>query len=293
MSIRRVVKTILVVVIGAMTIYIVMTIFNSVSMNNMIVAEVSHLKSTTTMAGKKKFDVKDLKGLPEPVQRYFEHVLPPGQTSIPWISYNSSGKFKLPFSDKYFSVTASEYLFAEKPALIFDAFFKHCPFFGSWVHVRDKYEAQKGNMFANLYSGINLFQVDDAKELDQDMFLRYIGHLVLIPTALLPNNYVHWEPIDENHAKLVVADGANKGSSIVTFNETGEIIQWATDNRYEKQGKKFRKVSHIGYRSNYQQISGIKVPLDFKVEKVLPDGTREVFWEGTITDIRFAESNNS
>lgn len=56
-----------------------------------------------------------------------------------------------------------------------------------------------------------LYEIDFVKELDQDMLMRFIGNSPLFPTALLPSDYVRWEPVDEHSAKLVVHDGNNTG----------------------------------------------------------------------------------
>lgn len=287
---RRRTKTILIVALSAILIIpLAFLISAAVSMNRMIQAEINDLKSNAAIAPARRFELQDLAGLPEPVQRYFRHVLPPGRHHIAWVSYTSNGEFKLPFSDKYFSVSARECLSGTTPGLIFDARFDHCPFFGAWVRVRDKYSGQKATMYGNLFSGVNIINESEVEELDRDMFLRFTGHLPLIPTALLPNSFLKWEAIDTNTAKLVVADGVNTGSAIVKFNARGEIVRWETEGRYDRLDGKYRKVKHIGYRSNYRTVSGVKIPFDFKVEKILPDGSREVFWRGSIADVRFAD----
>ncbi len=284
-------KTIMIVALIAMLIFpLAFLITGAASMNNMIQHEIRDLSSKETAEPAKRFTLPDLDGLPEPVRRYFLHVLPVGRQHIAWVKYKSTGKFKLPFSDKYFRVTASEYLFASKPGLIFDAQFKDCPFLGAWVHIRDKYAMQKATMYGNLFSGLNIINEKNAEELNQDMFLRFIGHLTMIPTALLPNDYLSWKPIDNHSAKLIVTDGSNSGHAIVGFNNAGEIVRWETDGRYDRLDGRYRKVKHIAYRSNYREISGVRVPLDFRVEKILPDGTREIFWHGTIEDVRFVET---
>lgn len=73
----------------------------------------------------------------------------------------------------------------------------------------------------------------------------------------------------------------------MSFNDIGEIIKWETKGRHDRFEGRWREVEQIGYRSNYQEISGVKVPLNFEIEKILPDGTHEVFWKGEIKDIQF------
>lgn len=266
---------------------LVFLIINSISMNSMVDSEIEELITEAKNSEVKIFSYEDLEGLPEPVQRYFRYTLKDGQEYIRFAKMKTSGEFRRPNEEKTADVTADEYFTAERPAFLFDAHFANYPYIGFWVDVRDKYHHGKGDMYVNLFSGYNVLDTRGAKELDQTSFLRFIGQTVMFPTALLPSDYVRWESIDENSARIVVIDGDNSGTASVYFNEAGEITKWVTEGRYEHVNGNYRKIGTIGYRSNYREIDGVKVPMKFVIERVLSDGTREVFWKGEVIDIQF------
>ena len=95
------------------------------------------------------------------------------------------------------------------------------------------------------------------RELNITPLLRWAGEAVMYPTALLPGEYVRWEPIDEHSAKAIITDGNNTGTYRFYFNDVGEIIRYESDDRYDRIDGKFYKVGSIAYRSHYKEIKGL------------------------------------
>jgi hypothetical protein len=284
---KRVVKSSL-LVLGVIVLGVfAFLLTNSISMDRMVDREIKAFISEAESSEIKVFSYKDLEGLPEPVQRYFRYALQDGQAYIRFAKMEMSAKFRRPNEEKMSDITADQYFTTERPGLLFVARLHNYPFWGVWVDVRDGYHHGKGKMNVNILSGLNVLDERDVRELDHTMFLRFVGQAMMCPTALLPSDYVQWEPVDENSARIVVADGDNSGTSLVYLNEGGEITKWVTEGRYEKVGDVYRQVGTIGHHSNYQEVDGIKVPMKVVVERVLSDGTREVFLDGEIQDIQF------
>jgi len=284
---KKVVKSSL-AVLGVIVLGVfVFLITNSISMDRMVDSEIKEFISEAKNSEIKIFLYRDLEGLPEPVQRYFRYALQDGQEYIRFAKMEMSAKFRRPNEQKMSDMTADQYFTTERPGLLFVARLHNYPFWGVWVDVRDGYQHGKGKMQVNLVSGFNVLDERDVKELDHTMFLRFMGQAMMCPTALLPSDYVQWEPVDENSARIVVANGDNSGTSLVYFDEGGAITKWVTEGRYEKVGDAYRQVGTIGHHSNYQEIDDIKVPTRVVVERVLSDGTREVFLDGEIQDIQF------
>jgi hypothetical protein len=109
----------------------------------------------------------------------------------------------------------------------------------------------------------------------------------MFPTALLPCEYIKWKPIDRNSAELAVTDGNNIGTYRFYFNDTGEIVKYESDDRYDKIDGKFQKVGSVAVRSHYKEFNGIKVPTKFLITRILPGGAHEEFWKGEVTDISY------
>jgi hypothetical protein len=276
-------------VLGAIVFGIfIFLIINNYSMNQMVEKEIDEFITEAKQAKVRTFSYKDLEDLPKPVQRYFRYTLKDGQKYIKFARMKAFGLFKRPNrGKKWGKMEVDQYFITERPAFLWDASMRNDPFKFWWSDIRDKYHNSKGDMYVNLFSGFNVLDARGIKKLDNTMFMRFIGEAVLFPTALLPSNYLKWEPIDKNSAKVLVSDGENKGEAICYFNKVGEIVKWVTNGRYERCGDSHREVGTIGYRSEYRDINGIKVPMKFVVTRVLPDGTHEVFWKGEVLDIQF------
>jgi hypothetical protein len=254
-------------------------------MNRMVEREIEELIAEAKQAKVKTFSYEDLEGLPDPVQRYFRYTLKDGQEYIRFVRMKAVGDFRRPATPNWNTLLTQSYVATEPPALIFDVVMKQNAFV--WFDARDKYYRSKGDMHVNLFSGFNVLKESDVRELNITSLLRWAGEAVMYPTALLPGEYVRWEPIDEHSAKAIITDGNNTGTYRFYFNDVGEIIRYESDDRYDRIDGEFYKVGSIAYRSHYKEIKGIKVPTKFLIVRILPDGTHEEFWNGEVTDIQF------
>lgn len=204
-------------------------IVNSFSMNRMVNSEIDEFISEAKNAKSSTFSYKDIEGLPDPVQRYFRYALKDGQRYIRFARMRAVGEFRRPVQERWTKATACEYFTTEPPGLIFDAVMKQDPVL--WFDVRDKYHHSKAGMFVNVFSGFNVLDQSDVRELNITTLLRWAGEAVMFPTALLPSEYIRWEPIDKNTAKAIITDGNNTGTYRFYFNDMGEIVRYESDDR--------------------------------------------------------------
>jgi hypothetical protein len=269
----------------------------------MVKSEIDELISEARNTKGRTFSYKDIEGLPDPVQRYFRYALKDGQKYIRFARMKAVGGFRRPGQERWTRATASEYFTTEPPGLIFDAVMKQnrvlwfdvrdkyhhgtAGMFVLWFDVRDKYHHGTAGMFVNVLSGFNVLDESDVRELNITTLLRWAGEAVMFPTALLPSEYIRWEPIDKNSAKAIITDGNNTGTYRFYFNDVGEIVRYESDDRYDRIEGRFQKVRSIAHRSHYKEIDGIRVPTKFLIVRILPDGTHEEFWKGEVTDIQF------
>lgn len=257
-------------------------------MKKMVSSEINELiTDSEEHKSSKLFTYDMLEGLPKPVQRYFMYAIPENTRLISFARMKASGEFRRPKADVSNFKTKS-YFLVHTPGFIFDAVMKAKPFI--WFDVRDKYYRHKASMFVNIFSCLNVLNVDDQPELNQTTLLRWAGEAVMFPTALLPGKNVKWEAIDENSARAVISDGDISGTMTCYFNELGQIVRYECSDRYDYIDGKVQKTGSIAYRSNYRDINGLKLPMNFEVVRILPDGSKEVFWKGEVTDISFTET---
>lgn len=129
------------------------------------------------------------------------------------------------------------------------------------VTARDMYILNKGRLVVTLFS---LFKIADGQgeKYDQGELLRWLAESVWFPTNLLPNENLHWEPIDNHNAQLTFNHNNLTLSYLVTFNNIGEITQLQTK-RYMGETN---LETWIGKVSDYNELNGMVVPT--KIEAI-------------------------
>ena len=189
-----------------------------------------------------------LAGLPEPVQRYFKHVLKEGQPYVSFVSLSHDGEFKIGLDKNWTKIKGEQYFTAQKPGYIWKGT-------TTLVTARDMYISDKGRLIVTLLSLINVVD-GQGKEFDEGEFQRWVSEGVWFPTNLLPSEKLQWLAIDENTAKLIFKYNELSVCFLVSFNKQGEITQMET-RRFMEKGK---KEIWIGKMTDYKQINGILVP---------------------------------
>lgn len=85
---------------------------------------------------------------------------------------------------------------------------------------------------------MSLITVADAKgpKIDQGTLVRYLAEMVWFPTAAL-NDYVEWEEIDANSARVTMSYNGVTVSGTFTFNDKGEVLNFTTERYKETEGE--------------------------------------------------------
>ncbi|MFZ5633094.1 MAG: DUF6544 family protein [Bacillota bacterium] len=257
--------------------------FGSNNFNKVIKKEIKQLTSNMSNPAAKVFTYADIKELPEPVQRYFKFTLKEGQTYIRFVRLKQTGLFRTKPEQNFMPIKAEQYFTTEKPAFIWKATANPTSFI--WIGVRDKYYQGKGNMLVKLFSSFTLANAK-GKEIDISSLIRFLSEAPWFPTALLPSDYLEWIAIDSNSAMAVITDGQYTASVIFTFNERGEIIKLSTKDRYMDNDGQYSKEEWICHYNNYQEINGVKIPIEGEVDWNLPKGTFN-YAKLKVTDIQY------
>ena len=197
----------------------------------------------------KVYAVKQLDGLPEPVQRYFKLVLKDGQPYINSVGLTHNGFFKTDLKKDFIKISGEQYFSAQKPQFIWKGE-------TSMFTARDFFINDKGGLIATL---LDVYTVADVKgaNLDEGELQRWMAESVWFPTNLLPSEYVKWSAIDSNSAKLSFKYKTTAFDFIVRINDIGEIT--------EIEGYRFmitaKKEKWVCKMANYQERNGVKIPI--------------------------------
>lgn len=222
--------------------------------------EITALFSPSTLASPKIFHYADLADLPEPVQRYFKHVLPDGTPYINNARLTHSGQFRTGEGKDWMNISGEQYFTAATPGFIWKGTTK-------LFTARDMFIAGKGRLVVSLSS---VFNIVDSKgeKIDQGELLRWLGESVWFPTNLLPGENLTWAAIDSLSAKLSFSYNGINIFYLVTFNEIGEITRLETQ-RYMGEDN---LETWVGLLTDYKEINGVKVPTRIEGTWKLPTG---------------------
>ncbi|GAB3643641.1 hypothetical protein GCM10027423_42780 [Spirosoma arcticum] len=220
------------------------------------------------------YDPVQLTDLPAPVQRYFWHVLKPGQPYLRSVRLRHDGQFKTDLKKDWMPITGEEYFLANKPGYVWIGT-------TTWFTARDQYGAGRGSLTVWFLGTLPIVQ-GRGPSYDQGELLRWLPEAVWFPTSLLPGGRVIWSPVDDYSATLTLTDHGQTVSCLMSFNERGELVRC--------QAQRYRDVTHIetwvGHLSNYQDRHGLRVPTRIEAAWVIK-GEEKPYARFVLRDIEY------
>jgi uncharacterized protein DUF6920 len=229
-------------------------------------------------------DFRELEGLPAPVRRYFRAALTEGQPLVSAVSVEHTGIFNMSDSgEQWRPFTSTQRIVTRRPGFVWDGRIALVP--GVAVHVHDAYVAGEGILHPALFGLITLADLrDTGGEVARGELMRFFAEVAWYPTALLPSQGVRWEPVDEHAAKATLIDGELSLTMLFRFGDHGFIESVQAEHRGRTVGGQVIPTPWEGRFSNYQERSGMHVPLRGEVAWLLPEG-RKPYWRGRITKL--------
>ena len=232
---------------------LILFILGKVNLSIKFGREVKALFAQSKRITGQSFHKTQLDSLPEPVQRYFNHILKEGQPYISYARIKHNGQFKTGLDKGWINITGEQYATTEKPGFIWKGT-------TAMFVARDMYISDKGRLIATLFS---LYNVVDAKgdKYNEGELLRWLGESILYPTNFLPSERLQWFPIDSNTAKLTFEYNGLSLFFKITFNEIGEITEMETK-RYMGEDN---LETWVIKAANYKEWNKVIIPTAFDV----------------------------
>ena len=236
--------------------------------------QVKELFAQSKSISEQLFHKNQLNDLPEPVQRYFKHILKENQPYISYARIKHDGQFKTDLKKSWVDIKGEQYATTEKPGFIWKGT-------TAMFVARDLYISDKGRLIATLFS---IYNVADAKgeKYNEGELLRWLGESVLYPTNLLPSKRLQWLPIDSNTAKLIFNYNGLHLFFIFTFNEIGEITEMETKRYMGDENLE----TWVIKATNYKEFNNILIPTAFNVLWRLKKGDFS-YAEFNITEVTY------
>ena len=223
-----------------------------------------------------RFDVRELDGLPAPVQRYFRAVLTDGQPIIAAATIKMAGTINLSASaDQWKPFTSRQRVVARRPGFLWDA--KIALFPGVPAHVEDSYIAGQGQLIAKLLGLFTVAAAHGGGELARGEFMRWFAEAAWYPTALLPSQGVRWQAVDDASANATIVDGPITLTLRFRFNEAGLISSVRAESRGAGVGNDMIMLPWDCGLSDYQRQDGMLIPMTGEAAWVRPEGRKAYF----------------
>ncbi|WP_310429741.1 DUF6920 family protein [Chamaesiphon sp. VAR_48_metabat_135_sub] len=230
----------------------------------------------------KTYDLKELEGLPDPVQRFFRVVLKEGQPIVAAVNLSQQGIFNMSeTAAKWSPFTATQLVTTQRPGFDWDARIQMAPGVSAFVH--DAYVLGAGSLHASLLGLFTVADVRGTPQAAQGELLRFFAEMPWYPTALLPSQGVRWEAIDDTSARATLTDAPTTVSLLFRFNAQGTIETMRAEARYRD---KLTAMPWSGRFWNYSVCNEMLIPLEGEVGWEYPDGIR-LYYKGKVTEINY------
>ncbi|MEO6977466.1 MAG: DUF6544 family protein [Mucilaginibacter sp.] len=248
------------IVIALIGLIITTLIITRIFLHRQFSTHVAQLFANAKSNNQKVFTYDQMANLPEPVKRYFKHVLTPNQPYVNYVRLKHDGQFKSGLKKEWAAIVGEEYFTIAQPGFIWKGK-------TSLFTAYDTYTAKKGKLTVLLFS---LFKVAEShgEKYNQGELLRWLGESIWFPTNLLPGENLAWQPINNTSAKLVYQYDGMSLFFIVTFNNDHEIEQMQTERYMGDTGLQ----QWVIKCSNYQKRDGMLIPITAEVLWRLKDG---------------------
>jgi hypothetical protein len=205
-----------------------------------------------------------LENLPLPVQNYFKFALKEGQRYIQTVTLSHTGNFRQDENQKWFNIKGEEYFTTTPPGFVWYGRINVLPMI--WLTGIDKLVDGNGSFQVKLLSFVTISDAPSGIELNESELMRWLAEAPLLPTSLLPGDYLQWKQLNDNSiAKAIVHTHGVSVELIFHFDKYGKIIH-VEGQRYRTINNEYLKQTWRGYYSNYVSIENMMIPLNIEVK---------------------------
>lgn len=227
-------------------------------------------------------------GLPEPVARFFDRVLPDNPPRVALVHLEQEAEFFV--GGAWRPLEATQVFSVQPPGFVWDARITILPLVRVWV--RDSYVHRRGGMQADLLAVYPMVRQSGREELDSGALHRYLAEAVWFPTALLPSASLRWTSIDSHRALATLTDGRSTVSAEFRFTGDGDVSEIFTPVRFAEDRGRYEPRPWLVRCSDYAVHQGMRIPARCEVAWQPASGSQP-YWRGRVKAIRYGLQEHS
>lgn len=234
-----------------------------------------------------KFDYAMLEGLPAPAQRFFRFAIRPGTllTTVAEITMNGQFSLGSKAEPNYMPMRAQQILAAPH------GFVWQLAAGDGAMRVSGSDVAEDGNSWSRfwLLGIVPVARVGANPDHARSAFGRYVAEAVFwTPAAMLPDENILWEPVDEATARVTLTHMDMQQSVDLTVEPDGKLSKvkfqrWSNANSAQE----YRLQPFGGYLSEYRDFGGFRLPTRIDAGKFFETDEYFPFFRANVTAIRF------
>lgn len=219
---------------------------------------------------------ESLSSLPAPVRRYFAYTGADKASVARFTRFRFTGEVRLPLTGDASGVKTAtpwtplhgeQYMTASSTNLgyVWDT---------TWtrgdvgkISVRDLYANGDTHIWARQANGQDMVN-ESHHDINKTYMVRFFAEATQSPTMLLPSQYLRWEAVNDQQARMVVNDRGQIAQLLCDFNAEGALTQCQSDDRllrFSGQKDKWFKARWIMKRGEYKQFGELRVPSTMEV----------------------------
>jgi hypothetical protein len=211
----------------------------------------------------------DIQHLPAIVQKYLRTTGVIGKEKVLNVRAKFEGRIRSQPQQKGMAFSSVQYNFFDDPTRIFyiKAYKAGIPVNG--MHL---YKNEKAVMIIKL---AGLFKVVDAKgkEMNQGETVTVLNDMCVMAPATLTDKNLQWEVVDPLSVKVTFTNGNITISATLFFNESGELINFKSNDRFETaDGKTYKNYPWSTPIHEYKDINGYHLASSASIIYHRPEG---------------------
>ncbi|WP_299785772.1 DUF6544 family protein [Ramlibacter sp.] len=208
---------------------------------------------------------RKLEGLPPPVRRYLQMVLPTGAPRPPRIvTLRQHGELRTDVTSAHWMPFEATHLASPgATGFVWDAWVNAAPF----IHIRvlDSLIQGRGAGQVLLLSALDVGHDGATPEMNSGSLHRFLAEAPWYPWALLPSDELSWTPVDDHRALATLSAQGTTVALEFRFAESGEVQSIYTPGRWGSFGGAYAKLPWEGRFLDYQRQGGVLVPMRAEV----------------------------